>query len=322
MSLSKNVIIISGATATGKTSLSIALAKELISKNYKPRIINFDSLLFYRELNIGTAKPDQVERDGIPHEMIDIISAKEPLNASAFVQIAEKIVDDCVAKNEVAILVGGSAFYIRALIKGMYDSETTNDEVKLKVQKIIGELGTQGLIDFLKTNDPKSLDLYHANDQYRLSRAVEHFMQTGDKISEEKERLDDLKPYDLSINDRNGWNIAHFYLDIDKDKHWKLIEKRGKKMLDAGLIDEVKDLIANGFNGSEKPLQSIGYKETFDFLRGELASRDELLEKISISTRQLAKSQKTFFKKMIPKTVLNALDDHSHLLKIISEEIK
>ncbi|GAB4015681.1 MAG: tRNA (adenosine(37)-N6)-dimethylallyltransferase MiaA [Bdellovibrio sp.] len=322
MSLSKNVIIISGATATGKTSLSIALAKELKSKNYRPRIINFDSLLFYRELNIGTAKPDQVERSGIPHEMIDVISAKAPLNASSFVQMAEKIVDDCVAKNEVAILVGGSAFYLRALIKGMYESETTDEEVKLKVQKIIEELGTQGLIDFLKTHDPKSLDLYHANDRYRLSRAVEHFMQTGKKISEERERLDDLKPYDLSINNRNCWEMAHFYLDIDKDKHWKLIEKRSRKMIDAGLIDEVKGLIANGFNGSEKPLQSIGYKETFDFLAGKIASRDELLEKISISTRQLAKSQKTFFKKMIPKTVLNALDANSHLLKIISEEIK
>lgn len=320
--MDKKVIVISGATATGKTSLSIGVAKRLIEQNQKCIIVNFDSLLFYRELNIGTAKPDLAERAGITHQMIDIASAKDPLNASEFVRLATPIVEKYLQNGEVVILVGGSAFYVRALIKGMYESETPDQSVQAKVQSMIDSSGNQGLIDFLKEHDPESLDLYHQNDQYRLSRAVTHYLQTGTKISNERKRMDDLNPYDLSINQHPDWSIHHFYLDIDKAEHLKLIEKRSRLMIKLGLLDEVKRLLNLGFTGLEKPLQSIGYKESIAHLRGDIPGTEELVEQICISTRQLAKAQKTFFKKIIPKQTLNALDQQSELIKIILEQIQ
>ncbi|PJB53877.1 MAG: tRNA (adenosine(37)-N6)-dimethylallyltransferase MiaA [Bdellovibrio sp. CG_4_9_14_3_um_filter_39_7] len=316
MKFAGKLIIISGATATGKTSLSIDLAKLVLKQNKKVRIINFDSLLFYRELNIGTAKPLLVERQGILHEMIDIGSAKNPLNASDYVDQTEKLILECFARGEIVILVGGSAFYLRALIKGMYQSETTSDEIKTHVEKMIEAGGNSALIAYLQTHDAEALKLYHENDTYRLSRAVEHHLQTGQPISVEKKRMDELNPYDLAQNKHPDWDILHLYLEIDKPLHLELMTKRASSMLEAGLIEEVRALLAEGFSGNEKPLQSIGYKETLNFLKGEITSNEDLIEKISISTRQLAKSQKTFFRKMQPKIQINSLTDREKASEI------
>jgi len=316
MKIAGKLIVISGATATGKTALSIELAKLTLKQDKKVRIINFDSLLFYRELNIGTAKPSLQERAGILHEMIDIGSAKNPLNASDYVDQTESLILECFKKDEIVILVGGSAFYLRALIKGMYQSETTSDAVKSQVEKMIEAEGNTALISYLKTHDAEALKLYHENDTYRLSRAVEHHLQTGQPISLEKKRMDELNPYDLSQNKHPDWDILHLYLEVDKPLHLELMTKRASSMLDAGLIEEVKNLLATGFTGEEKPLQSIGYKETLKFLKGEIASKEELIEKIAISTRQLAKSQKTFFRKMQPKVQINPLADREKASEI------
>lgn len=310
------LIVISGATATGKTSLSIELAKLIESKQHKVKIINFDSLLFYKELNIGTAKPTLKERQGIIHEMIDIGSAKNPLNASDYVEQTEELIQQCFNRDEIVILVGGSAFYLRALIKGMYQSETTSQRVKECVEKMIHESGNQGLIEYLKSNDPVALELYHENDIYRLSRAVEHHLQTGNPISVEKKRMDELNPYDLSQSKHPHWSLLHFYLDMEKAVHWNLMTKRAEQMIQAGLIDEVEHLLKLGFTGEEKPLQSIGYKETIQFLKNEIPTQKDLIERISISTRQLAKSQKTFFRKMQPKIELNPFIDREKASEI------
>jgi tRNA dimethylallyltransferase len=309
------VIIISGPTASGKTSTSLLLAKE-IKENYKQNcaIVNFDSLLFYKELNIGTAKPNEEELSAVEHHLVDICSVKNEQNASTYVELAEKKINTLIDQNKVVILVGGSGFYLRALIKGMYESKSANLELRKEVDALYKDQGIEPFVSFLKNHDPESLANLHENDHYRLMRAYEHFKQTGSKISIEKEKSDKSLPYDFSINNHPNWDIYHLYLDLPKDQHWDIIQTRTKQMILDGLITEVKDLLDNGVTGKEKPLNSIGYKETIDYINGLFSTEEEYSERISISTRQLAKSQRTFFKKVTPKSTYHPLDDKQKIL--------
>lgn len=304
------VITIFGPTASGKTSVSIKLAKVLIEQqNIQTEIINFDSLLFYRELNIGTAKPSLEERDGVTHHLIDIASAKTPMNASDYVSVAEAKIKDLHEKNILPILVGGSGFYLRALIKGMYKAESPSLEIKNRLETLIQQQGVEGLRQYLSLYDPQSLTHIHQNDLYRNSRAVEYHLITGTPISVARMEMEENDPYDFTKSCKNQWDCLHLYLDLPKEQHYKIIFDRTKKMIELGLIDEVKNLLKNGFSGEEKPLCSIGYKETQEYLRGMIASQEQLVERISISTRQLAKSQRTWFKKIEPKKQLSPFDN-------------
>jgi len=312
------VIIISGPTASGKTSTSLLLAKVLKEEfNTNCAIVNFDSLLFYKELNIGTAKPTQDELDAVEHHLVDICSAKDEQNASSYVELAENKINELIDQNKVVILVGGSGFYLRALIKGMYQSESTSYELRAEVDKLYKSEGIAPIISFLKEHDPKSLELFHENDHYRLMRAYEHFKQTGTMISIEKEKLDKSLPYDFSINKHPNWDMFHLYLDLPKEQHWDIILKRTQLMINDGLVEEVKSLLNNGFTGEEKPLKSIGYKETLDFINGQFSNENEYIERIAISTRQLAKSQRTFFKKVTPKHSFHPLEDKEKIVESI-----
>ena len=309
MTHNNRITVISGATATGKTSVSIELAKRLSQeKSSNPIIINFDSLLFYKELNIGTAKPSVEEQSGINHEMISIVSAKEELNASSYIKKVLPIIENAQKQNREIIMVGGSAFYIRALLKGMYDSPTTPESVKKEVLDLYTDKDILPIREILKEKDPISFNQLHQNDHYRNIRALEHFLTTGSPLSEQKELFDKNDPYDFNKNIHN-WDISHIYLEIEKERHWKIMEKRALKMIDEGLIPEIETLLSAGFTGKEKPLNSIGYKETISYLSGEISSKDELLEKIYFSTRRLAKAQKTFFKKVKHKNSFNSMDN-------------
>lgn len=313
------VITIFGPTASGKTSTSIKLADYIISKKQLPaEIVNFDSLLFYKELNIGTAKPSMDERMGIEHHLIDIASAHSPINASDYVKLAEDKIEDLHKRSIIPILVGGSGFYLRALIKGMYQSAQQDQHIKDKVEILLQSGGISGIREFLRINDPKSLDQLHENDIYRNCRAVEFFLLTGNQISQARQEMEDKNPYDLSANCQHDWDCFHINLDITKEYHFPIILQRTREMLRQGLIDEVKGLLSTGFNGKEKPLQSIGYKETQDFLCNKITSQDELIERISIATRQLAKSQRTWFKKITPKQSYSPLDDFSIITESLS----
>lgn len=300
-------IIISGATATGKTGLSFKIAKILLKQNIETAIVNFDSLLFYKELNIGTAKPTTEEIETIPHHLVNISSAKYPINAADFTNEAKKTIEMLHSKKIIPILVGGSAFYLRALIKGMYETKPTDSNIKSKIDIEYKQNGIDPFWKELQQNDPVSAKNLHKNDHYRILRAIEFMRTTGEPISRERERLDNLDPYDFENNNDVSWEMLHLYLEIPKEEHLKIIDKRTKKMISDGLIDEVEKLVGLGIDENFKPMQSIGYKETIDFLKNNIKSQEELIDRINISTRQLAKSQKTFFKKIKGKTNLNPL---------------
>ncbi len=308
------LFIISGATASGKTSLSIALAQKLIANNIPAEIINFDSLLFYKDLNIGTAKPSAQEKEGIAHHLIDICSIHEDMNASRFSVLAAKIIEQLHLKNTVPILVGGSAFYIRALIKGMYETTTISDETRSRVEDVLKMKGYHFVREELKRLDQESYTQLHENDEYRNVRAYEFHLQTGKPISEEKSKIED--PYDFSNSQYAHWDIFHIYLDIPREEHWPIMEKRTHEMLNSGLINEVKEIInRSDVSGDEKALQSIGYKETVEYIKhSKECDEEELIQRIYISTRQLSKSQKTFFKKIKPKHTFHPLLDKDKVL--------
>lgn len=309
------LIIISGPTACGKTKTSIDLAEKIIDKLKIPTVIvNFDSLLFYKEINIGSAKPTQAEKKNIEHFMIDIESIKSPMNVANFIEIGEQLIKDLFAQGKCVILVGGSAFYLRALLKGMYESITPSVELKAKFES----LGTEAIINYLKINDPESLINLHQNDYYRLVRAALHFETTGTKISSQKILLDKLSPYDFS-EIVHPWEILHLHLDLPKDQHFEIIKNRTEKMFNDGLMSEIEGLAQQGFTLEEKALRSIGYKEAIELRNGLFASTEECIERIAISTRQLAKSQRTFFKKMTPKSSFNPLTDQEKIFSRVEQ---
>ncbi len=311
-----NLIIISGPTASGKTKTSINIAEMIKNKlNQKVAIVNFDSLLFYREISIGTAKPDLIEQNGIDHHLIDIESIKSPMNAAQFIEIGQNKIEELHRLQTIVILVGGSAFYLRALLKGMYKTSHVSEEIKSKLDMWFKNDGIAPFIDYLKIHDPLTLSNLHHNDHYRLMRAVEHFETTGTKISDQKKILDERDPYDFS-QIIHPWNTIHLYLDIPKDEHFEIIKRRTHDMINKGLIEEIKSLKNKGYTLEEKPLSSIGYKESIEYLNGSL-SLEQCVERISISTRQLAKSQRTFFNKISPKESFNPIEDQDKIINRI-----
>ena len=320
--MNNKLIIISGPTASGKTKTSIEIAK-LIQNELKKEveIVNFDSLLFYKEISIGTAKPTIQERDGIEHHMIDIESISGPMNAAQFIKKSETIITELMEQNKIVILVGGSAFYLRALLKGMYESPTPSPEIKKRLDELYKKEGIKPFIDFLKINDPESLLNLHENDHYRLMRAVEHFESSGTKISEQKKDLDKLNPYDFSVI-IHPWEILNIYLDVPKDEHFSIITKRTEEMFTQGLLEEIENLTKQGFSLNERPLASIGYKEAIEFKNGLFENLQQCIERISISTRQLAKSQRTFFNKITPKESFNPIHDQVKIKECVTSFLK
>lgn len=310
-----DIIIISGATATGKTKISIELAK--ITQGV---VVNFDSLLFYKEINIGTAKPTQEEMNGVPHYLVGTESISSPLNAADFVRKALPIINAIHQDNKTVFLVGGSGFYLRALVEGMYESATTPQEITDRSNDLYKKDGIDPFIDILKNLDPEILRSLHPNDHYRLRRAVEHIWTSGCKFSETKKRMEIEKEH--RTKNIHNWNILHTYLLIPKNEHWKIMEDRTRQMIKMGLIDEVKQLRKQGFTGCESPLQSIGYKETLAFLDGKIPSEEELIERIYLNTRRLAKSQKTWFNGISDKKTYNPISDFDNLVSDVRAWLK
>ncbi len=293
MFLKNKIAIICGPTATGKTNLAI---KAALSSRYE--IINFDSLLFYKELNIGTAKPSLSEMTSVTHHLINICSIQNPINAADFYKMALPLIQKIHLAGKIPLLVGGSGFYLQTILQGMYPSQTTPASITQKSEALYQEKGIAPFQEILKIADPILFEKYHANDHYRIRRAVEHYWTTGQAFS-----LAQLewKKNKSSLN-KNEWDILTFYLDIPKEDHSPIITQRTWTIIQMGLLDEVAHLLQIGFSGNEKPMQSIGYKEAVAYIKNDLNDLNKLTEDIIIATRQLAKAQRTWFKARFEKS--------------------
>ncbi|MBF0207055.1 MAG: tRNA (adenosine(37)-N6)-dimethylallyltransferase MiaA [Oligoflexia bacterium] len=321
------VMIISGPTASGKTKVAIDLAKAVRSSvGISVEIVNFDSLLFYRELKIGTAAPSLQEMQEVPHHLVGIVSVRNPLNANSFMLLAQEIIAKLHQQDIVPLLVGGSGFYLRALLHGMYESPSTPSIIKSKSDELYLNEGIVPFLRILEQEDSDSLQKLHINDHYRIRRAVEHYWTHGTKFSLlkdlwERQQKQHQEQHQERHQNIHGWELLHFYLEVPSVTHRQLIAERVDVMLENGLQEEVTGLLAQGFSGEEKPLQSIGYKEMVDCCQSKNDDNAERMgaiiqtvrEKIITSTRRLAKAQRTWFRKVIDKQQYNPLLCRKHI---------
>ncbi len=285
----KSVLVICGATATGKTELAVECARALGSE-----IISADSQLIYKGLNIGTAKPDEKERRGVVHHMIDVAEPDDKFSVSDYKNLALPILENLIARGKTPVVCGGTGFYINSLLFDYsYGSAPCDEAVRAEYEKMAAEKGNNYLYEILKETDPPSAQKIHPNDLKRVIRALEIYKVSGRRKSE------------LSDGFTPRFSYAAVAVNYPREELYDRIDKRVDKMFDAGLVEEVRALIARGINLSHQCMQAIGYKEVFECLqRGD--SQCTMRNIIKLNTRHYAKRQITFFKKMPEITWIDA----------------
>ncbi len=275
------VLVICGATASGKTSLSIACAKKMDTE-----IISADSLLVYKGLNIGTAKPTEEEKQGVKHHLIDVVSPFESFSVSDYEKAALPIVEDLLAQGKTPIICGGTGFYVNALLyKSQFGNAGANEAIRSYYETLYKERGKEYLHGLLAQKDPESAEKLHENDVKRVVRALEIYDLTGKKKSMQQ---DEPVP---------RFDFVAVSVDYPRDVLYERIERRVDKMFEDGLLQEVQALCEKGVNKDMQCMQAIGYKEIVEGLETG-ATIEEIKETVKKNTRNYAKRQITFFKRM------------------------
>lgn len=275
------LLIVCGATATGKSELAVKCAQKLNSE-----IISADSQLVYKKLNIGTAKPTKDEMCGIKHHMIDVIEPTENYSVSDYRKDAKTIVDNLLTEGKTPIICGGTGFYINSVLYDLsYGKSAANFEVREKFETLLKDKGKEYLYGLLKKVDADTANNLHVNDTKRVIRALEIYETSGIKKSEFK---DDYKPL---------YDYLAVAVDYPREELYKRIDMRVDKMFEAGLVDEVIDLLNNGVDEFSQCMQAIGYKEVVQGLKNKLLE-STMRDIIKQNTRHYAKRQITFFKKL------------------------
>lgn len=298
--LKQPLVILTGPTAVGKSGLSVKLAKETGGE-----IISADSMQVYKSMDIGSAKINTEEMQGIRHHMIDVLEPEDSFNVVTFQQMCKACMEDIYNRKRLPIIAGGTGFYIQSVL---YDIDFTENEEDSKyrneLEQFAKDYGAQALHERLKKVDPASADAIHANNIKRIIRALEFYEQTGTGISEhnEKER-----------RKQSVYNSCYFVLNDDREQLYKKIDKRVDMMIDNGLVDEVRALKARGAHRGQVSMQGLGYKEILAYLDGEI-SLDEAVYIIKRDTRHFAKRQLTWFRRekdviWIDKAAFNYDDD-------------
>ena len=277
------LIILSGPTSVGKTRLSLRLAKATGGE-----IISADSMQVYRGMDIGTAKITKEEMGDVPHHLIDCLDPKESFNVSLFKDLAEQAITDIRSRNRIPIVVGGTGFYIQALLKGITFSEEEEDGYRLQLeQKGLSEEGAAELFDELKRIDPDSAAAIPRQNLKRVIRALTFHHYHGYPISEHNRTEKEKEP---------KYNFAYFVLTTDRDTLYDNINRRVDQMMADGLLKEVETLKESGLIKTDVSMQGLGYKQLFAYLDGEI-TLPEAVTRIKTETRHFAKRQLTWFRR-------------------------
>lgn len=279
--MSAQVLVICGATATGKTALAVSCAKLLNSA-----VISADSQLVYKGLDIGTAKPSEEEKLGVPHYMIDVAEPFAEYSVSDYREAALPIIEKMVSEGKIPVICGGTGFYINSLLFDLsYGKVAAAPEVREKYEKLAEERGKEYVYDILKQTDPAAAEKLHPNDLKRVIRALEIFEAGGVKKSE--------------INDgqKARFDYVAVAIDYPREELYERINLRVDKMFEAGLVEEVSSLLSRGIDENCRCMQAIGYKEVIECLKNGL-SQSTMRDIIKQNTRRYAKRQITFFKKL------------------------
>ena len=281
------VLVICGATASGKTSLSLDCAEKLNGE-----IISADSMLVYRGLDIGTAKPSLEERRGIPHHLIDIVSPNESFSVSDYENTALPILERLLAEGKTPIICGGTGFYINSLLyKSQFGNIGANEEIRAKYEELATVKGKEFVHGILREIDPESAEKLHYNDVKRVIRALEIYEVTGKAKSEQQ---------DVPIP---RFDFVSVSIEYPRETLYERINLRVEQMFEHGLVEEVKGLLEAGVTEDMQCMQGIGYKEIAEGLRIG-ATESEMIESVQKNTRNYAKRQQTFFKRQQNHTFL------------------
>ena len=277
------LVVLTGATAVGKTSLSISLAKKIGGE-----IISADSMQVYRYMDIGTAKIKPEEMQGVPHFLVDVLDPDEPFHVVKFQQMAKQAMEEIYSRGHIPVIVGGTGFYIQALLYDIdFDKDQGNHTYRESLQRLANEQGSQVLADMLRKVDPDALLTIHENNTKRGIRALDFYHDTGKQISKHnEEQRKKTSPY----------RFCYFVLNDQRDRIYERINLRVDKMISEGLVLEVKKLLDKGYDPSLVSLQGLGYKELIPYLHGE-QTLDEAIYTIKRDTRHFAKRQLTWFRR-------------------------
>ena len=274
----ENLVIITGPTGIGKTELSLELAKK-----YKGEIISSDSMQIYKKLNIGTAKID-LNKTSILHHMVDIIEPSDNFTVADFKNSAKKIITDINNRGGLPFLVGGTGLYINSLVYNLDFTETEPDyEYRDELREILEEEGSEFLYEKLQDQDRDMAEKIHKNNGQRIIRALE-ILKSGNKKG------------DNFREENKDYNLIYIGLNMDRAKLYEKINQRVDKMIDLGLVDEVKNLLDEGLDKNSQSLKAIGYKEVISYLDGEI-DFDEMVGLIKKNSRHYAKRQLTWFRR-------------------------
>jgi len=275
-------LILLGPTGAGKTAVALELAR-----HFSAEIVSADSRQVYRYMDIGTAKPTRAERAPAPHHFIDICNPDQIYSAGEYGEQARIVINEILAQEKWPLVVGGSGLYLRALLEGFFAAKAANREIQERLKRRAQEEGSAALHEELTRVDPASAARLHPNDAHRLVRALEIFYATGKTLT--------------ALWQQHGQPAAFPYrllgLSMSRPALYARINCRVDKMLAEGLVDECKRLPAMGYSPASNALQSVGYQETFQYLREEI-SYDRMAALIKQHTRNYAKRQLTWFRKM------------------------
>lgn len=277
------IICIAGPTASGKTALAVEIAKE-----YNGEVISCDSMQIYRRMDIGTAKPTQEEMQGIPHHMLDVADPEEDFSVSRYCELAAPILDDILARGKTAVIAGGTGLYMDSLIRGNAFAPFPSTGVRERLEQEADEMGIQTLFDRLAAIDPDAAGKLHLSDRKRIIRALEVYLETGETITEHNRKTQLIPP---------RYNPIWLGLDFaQRSTLYSRIDLRVGMMLEAGLIDEIRTLLASGISEKCTAMQAIGYKEFVASLDGQCSTQDAA-DQVRQSSRRYAKRQLTWFRR-------------------------
>jgi len=275
------ILVICGATASGKTALAVDCALKLNSE-----VISADSQIIYKGLDVGTAKPTREEMRGVKHHMVDVVEPWESFSVGDYRNMAMPVLQELLNKGKIPVICGGTGFYINSLLFDFsYGNAAADEAVRKKYDRFLQENGKEALFEKLKTVDPETADKLHVNDTKRVIRALEIYEVSGKKKSEQNDKL--VPKFDYTAVAVN-WNREELY---------KRIDSRVDKMFESGLVEEVKGLLASGIDENCQCMQAIGYKEVICGLKNN-DLQSTMRDIIKQNTRRYAKRQITFFKKL------------------------
>ena len=278
-----NIICIAGPTASGKTALAVALAKELDGE-----VVSCDSMQIYRHMDIGTAKPTTEEMQGIPHHMLDVADPQEEFSVSRYCEMADPIIKDILSRGKTAIIAGGTGLYMDSLIRGNRFAPCPSTGMREKLEAQADAQGMQAMLDLLYSIDPEAASKLHLADRKRILRALEVFYETGKTMT-----AHNLETQALPSRYDPLWIGLE---DADRSTLYRRIDRRVEQMLQDGLIDEIKALLARGISEKCTAMQAIGYKEFLDALAGR-CSIEDAVSQVQQASRHYAKRQLTWFRR-------------------------